>query len=163
MVNNPVSDIVEFLSSHGLCASLTRKEVEKIIEYTEEVFYNRGDIVMDVGEVGEAIFFVIEGEVMLLYDTGTAEIEVGRRRQGEIMGEMSFFDRKPRLIRMRAERDNTRLLKLSRAMYDRMRVEEPFITVNLLEYMIVSLDHLIREMSTEVASLTDYYFAPGKK
>ncbi|HZE16618.1 MAG TPA: hypothetical protein VE197_13420, partial [Mycobacterium sp.] len=68
-----------------------------------------------------------------------------------------------RLTRMRATRDRTRLLKLSRAMYDRMRVEQPFITVNLLEYAIVSLDRLIREMSTDVAVLTDYYFAPGKK
>jgi hypothetical protein len=35
--------------------------------------------------------------------------------------------------------------------------------VNLLEYAIISLDRLIREMSTDVAVLTDYYFAPGKK
>lgn len=162
-MSEKVEDLVEFLSVHGLCTSLTKHEVEKILRYTEEVYYNRGDIVMDVGEVGEAIFIVIEGEVVLLYESGSSGVDVGRRRQGEIMGEMSFFDRKPRLTRMRAKRDRTRLLKLSRKMYDRMRLEEPFITVNLLEYMIVSLDHLIREMSTEVASLTDYYFAPGKK
>lgn len=158
-----VVDLATFLREHGLCASLTTKEVETVLEFTEEVFYKRNDIVMDVEEVGEALFFVVEGEIALLYDTGTMETEVGRRRQGELMGEMSFFDRKPRLTRMRATRDKTRLLKLSRAMYDRMRVEHPFITVNLLEYAIISLDHLIREISKEVAGLTDYYFAPGKK
>jgi CRP/FNR family transcriptional regulator, cyclic AMP receptor protein len=158
-----VEDLVAFLSEHGLCASLTTKEVETILDFTEEVFYDRGQIVMDIGEVGEALFFVVEGEIVLLYDTGSMETEVGRRRQGELMGEMSFFDRKPRLTRMRATRNKTRLLKLSRAMYDRMRVEQPFITVNLLEYAIISLDRLIREMSTDVAVLTDYYFAPGKK
>lgn len=158
-----VEDLVSFLSEYGLCASLTRKEVEVILDFTEEVFFERGQIVMDIGDVGEALFFVVEGEIVLLYDTGSMETEVGRRRQGELMGEMSFFDRKPRLTRMRATRNQTRLLKLSRAMYDRMRVEQPFITVNLLEYAIISLDHLIREMSTDVAVLTDYYYAPGKK
>lgn len=162
-MSKKVEDLVAFLSGYGLCASLTTKEVETILEFTEEVFYDRGDIVMDIGEVGEALFFVVEGEIVLLYDTGSMETDVGRRRQGELMGEMSFFDRKPRLIRMRATRNKTRLLKLSRTMYERMRVEQPFITVNLLEYAIVSLDHLIREMSKDVAVLTDYYFAPGKK
>ncbi|APZ44053.1 Crp/Fnr family transcriptional regulator [Acidihalobacter ferrooxydans] len=158
-----IEDLVSFLSEHGLCAALTRKEVEVILDYTEEVYFDRHQIVMDVGEVGEALFFVVEGEIVLLYDNGASETDVGRRRQGELMGEMSFFDRKPRLTRMRATRDRTRLLKLSRAMYERMRVEQPFIAVNLLEYAIISLDHLIREMSKDVAVLTDYYFAPGKK
>lgn len=158
-----VDDLVQFLSEHGLCASLTTKEVEKVLEFTEEMYLDRGQVVMEIGDVGEALFFVVEGEIVLLYDTGTMETEVGRRRQGELMGEMSFFDRKPRLTRMRATRNRTRLLKLSRPMYERMRVEQPFITVNFLEYAIVSLDHLIREMSTDVAVLTDYYFAPGKK
>lgn len=158
-----VDDLVKFLSEHGLCAALTSKEVEKILEFTEEVYFDRNQIVMEVGDVGEALFFVVEGEIVLIYDSGNMETEVGRRRQGEFMGEMSFFDRRPRLTRMRSTRDHTRLLKLSRRMYERMRVEEPFITVNFLEYAIVSLDHLIREMSTDVAVLTDYYFAPGKK
>lgn len=162
-MSEKVENLVAFLSEHGLCAALTSREVETILEFTEEVFYDRGQVVMDIGEVGEALFFVVEGEIVLLYDTGSMETDVGRRRQGELMGEMSFFDRKPRLTRMRATRDRTRLLKLSRVMYDRMRVEQPFITVNLLEYAIVSLDRLIREMSTDVAVLTDYYFAPGKK
>lgn len=159
-----VEDLAEFLKEQGLCASLTRKEVETILEYTEEVYYDRNQIIMDIGEVGNALFIVIEGEAALFHENeqGT-ETEVGRFYQGEFMGEMSFFDKKPRLVRMRAMRDRTRLLKLSRNMYERLRVEHPFITVNLLEFAIVSLDHLIRQMSTEVTVLTDYYFAPGKK
>ena len=158
-----IEDLAAFLSEHGLCASLTRKEVETILEYTEEVYYDRNQIIMDIGELGDALFIVIEGEAALFYENENSETEVGRFRQGELMGEMSFFDKRPRLVRMRAMRDRTRLLKLTRAMYERLRVEHPFITVNLLEFAIVSLDHLIRQMSTEVGVLTDYYFAPGKK
>ena len=79
------------------------------------------------------------------------------------MGEMSFFDHKPRLLRMRAKSDDTQLLKLPRAMYDRLRVEHPYIAVNLLEHAIISLDHLVRRVSQDEMSLARYVFGKGKR
>jgi CRP-like cAMP-binding protein len=88
---------------------------------------------------------------------------VGRVASGEMVGEMSFFDRKPRLLRMRAGRNDTQLLKLSRPMYERLRIEHPFIAVNLLEHAIISLDHLLRRVSTEEVNLARYVFGKGKR
>ena len=81
----------------------------------------------------------------------------------ELMGEMSFFDRQPRSVRIRSVADETQLLKLSRAMYKRLRVEHPYIAVNLLEHAIVSLDHLFRQVSRDVTTFANYFYAPGKK
>lgn len=64
---------------------------------------------------------------------------------------------------MRALSDKTRLLRLSRSMYDRLRVENPYIAVNLLEFAIISLDHLIRRVSEDVATYAHYLYSPGKK
>jgi len=106
---------------------------------------------------------VVSGEALLSLEEGGQETEVGRVSSGEMMGEMSFFDRKPRLLRMRAGRAETQLLKLSRPMYERLRVEHPYIAVNLLEHAIISLDHLLRHVSTEEVSLARYVFGKGKR
>jgi len=156
-------DLAEFLNQQYLCESLTVKEVKTLLEYTELVTFKKGEIIADVGDVGEALFFVVKGEAALFYDDAGNEIEIGRMQEGELMGEMSFFDREPRLVRMRAMRPDTRLLKLSRSMYKRMRVEHPYIAVNLLEHAIISLDHLFRRVSSDVATFNQYIYGAGKK
>jgi len=156
-------DLAEFLNQQYLCESLTVKEVKTLLEYTELVTFKKGDVIADVGDVGEALFFVVKGEAALFYDDPSKEIEIGRMQEGELMGEMSFFDREPRLVRMRAMRADTRLLKLSRSMYKRMRVEHPYIAVNLLEHAIISLDHLFRRVSSDVATFNQYIYGAGKK
>jgi len=156
-------NLVQFLNQQSLCESLTVKEVQIMLDYTEIVDFNKNQIIADIGDVGEALFFVVEGEAALLHDDGTGETEVGKIPSGELMGEMSFFDREPRSVRMRATSNSTRLLKLSRTMYNRLRIEHPYIAVNLLEHAIVSLDHLFRRLSSDVATYSNYLYGKGKK
>lgn len=153
----------EFLSKHPMSASLTPSEVSVLLEYLEVVGFKSKQVIAEIGEVGEALYFVVDGEAALYHDDGGREVEVGRMKEGELMGEMSFFDRVPRAVRMRALSNNTSVLKLTRSMYDRLRVERPYIAVNLLEFAIISLDHLIRRVSEDVATFNRYFYAPGKK
>jgi CRP-like cAMP-binding protein len=155
-------DLAQFLNQQYLCESLTIKEVTTLIDYTELVVYNKGDIIADIGDVGEALYFVISGETAL-FAGAKAESQVGVIKAGELMGEMSFFDREPRSVRAKALKDDTRLLKLSRAMYKRLRVEHPYIAVNLLEHAIISLDHLFRQVSQDVSTFSNYIYGVGKK
>lgn len=155
------SDLVHFLNQQAWCESLTLREVQTLIDYTDLIDLNKGDIIADIGEVGEALYFVIEGEAgLFIEDKG--EAEVGRIPKGELVGEMSFFDRSPRSVRMRATQADTQLLKLTRKKYNRLRLEHPFIAVNLLEHAIVSLDHLFRRVSSDVASYSSYFYGKGK-
>jgi len=156
-------NLTQFLSQQYLCESLTIAEVQKLLEYTELVTYKKNDVISDIGEVGEALYFVVAGEAALLYEENGQETEIGLMAVGELMGEMSFFDRQPRLLRMRAKREATQLLKLPRIMYERLRVEHPYIAVNLLEHAIISLDHLVRRVSQDEMSLARYMFGKGKR
>lgn len=155
-------DLAQFLNQQYLCESLTIKEVTTLIDYTELVIYDQNDVIADIGDVGEALYFVINGEAGLFAGDKT-ESQVGLIKAGELMGEMSFFDRIPRSVRARAMVNDTRLLRLSRAMYKRLRVEHPYIAVNLLEHAIISLDHLFRQVSQDVTTFTNYFYAPGRK
>jgi CRP-like cAMP-binding protein len=159
---NPV-ELAEFLNQQALCESLTIKEVQTLLEYTELVTLQRDEVIADVGEVGEALYFIVQGEAALLSVSGTETFEVGKIGEGEMMGEMSFFDRQPRSIRMEARAEETRVLRLPRVMYSRLRLEHPFIAVNLLEHAIVSLDHLFRQVSTDVATFNQYFYGIGRR
>lgn len=155
-------DFAQFLNQQHLCESLTISEVRTLIDYTELVIFNKNEVIAEIGEVGEALYFVIQGETAL-FAGGNMESQVGTIKAGELMGEMSFFDHKPRSVRAKAMVDNTRLLKLTRTLYQRLRVEHPYIAVNLLEHAVISLDHLFRQVSKDVSVFADYFYAPGKK
>jgi len=146
-----------------LCESLTIKEIQTLLDYTKLVDFKKNDVIADIDEVGEALYFVIEGEVALYYNEAGQETEIGRIKEGELVGEMSFFDKRPRSVGVRATANETQLLKLTRVMYDRLRVEHPFIAVNFLEHAIISLDHLFRRLSSDVATFANYYYGPGRK
>ena len=64
---------------------------------------------------------------------------------------------------MRATSADTQLLELTRTMYNRLRVEHPYIAVNLLEHAIISLDHLFRRVTMDVATFSNYLYGKGKR
>ncbi|MGD8559066.1 MAG: cyclic nucleotide-binding domain-containing protein [Gammaproteobacteria bacterium] len=159
--NEKQVDLVQFLEDQVWCNSLTIKEVKTFLEFTELVNFKNKEVIAEIGEVGEALFMVVSGEVALYRDQPGSS-DIGRIKTGEIMGEMSFFDRRPRSVRLEAIK-KTQLLKLSRSMYQRLRVEHPYIAVNLLEHAIVSLDHLFRRASHDVSTFANYLYALGRK
>lgn len=152
-------DLIEFLGQQYLCEALTRSEVEVLIAFTDEVAFRKNAIIADIGEVGEALYFVITGEAALELETKNGTVEIAHAVPGELVGEMSFFDREPRSVRLVAKRGDTRLLRLSRPHYQRLRVENPFIAVNLLEQAVVSLDRLFRRVSQDMATYSRYVLA----
>lgn len=153
--NIPLTD---FLTQQYLCEAMTTREIQTLLEFTEEVKFRKDNIIADIGEVGEALYFVVEGEAALQHESDGAAVEIGRARAGGMIGSMSFFDRQPRSVRIIAMADNTRLIRLSRVMYQRLRIEHPFIAVNLLEDAIVSLDALFRRVSQDVAAFSRYVY-----
>ena len=150
-------DLNDVLCQNKFCESLTIREVNTFLEFTEAVSFKKGDIIADIGDIGDALFFVIEGTTGLFHENQGKEVEIGELEAGELMGSMSFFDDKPRSARIRAMKDS-RLLRISKTMYNRLRVEHPYIAVLLLEQAIMSLDHLFRGVSMDIASFNQYMY-----
>jgi CRP-like cAMP-binding protein len=163
MIGMTSKELFQFFQSHLICESLTRDDVEKLITFLQEKSYTGGEVISDAGEVGDSLGFVIEGKVKFTSGTGSEEAEVGKQGEGSLIGEMSFFDRKPRNLKMAACKKGVKLLILTRPMYDRLKVEEPYIAVNILENAIVSLDMLIRHMGDDINALENYVHGFGKR
>ncbi|MDH5785716.1 MAG: cyclic nucleotide-binding domain-containing protein [Chromatiales bacterium] len=151
-------NLTDFLNQQYLCECLTTREIQILLEFTEEVKFTRDEVIADIGEVGEAIYFVVEGEAVLQQDADRGPVELGHARAGGMIGSMSFFDRQPRSVRIVSKSEGTRLIRLSHKMYQRLRIEHPFIAVNILEDAIVSLDALFRHVSREVATFSRYLY-----
>ena len=154
-------NLAQFLGSLVDTSILLRREVHDFLDYCDLMAPKKGEIIADIGQVGEALFFVLEGHGCLMAQMPESEMEIGKIQPGEMLGEMSFFDRKPREVRLRAGAD-TRLLRISRTMYQRLRLERPLLAVLLLEAAIISLDHLYRRTSTDMTQLNRYIHRTGR-
>ncbi|MEE9351656.1 MAG: cyclic nucleotide-binding domain-containing protein [Thiotrichaceae bacterium] len=135
------------------CQALTRDEVETFLRFTSIRDIEPKGVVAEVGDVGDEFFLVIEGEIRLSREEGSTDIEVGRIGPGGLVGEMSFFDKLPRTIRLRASKKGAKLVVITRPMYKRITIEHPFVAVNLLEFVILSLDKLVRSTSKDISSM----------
>jgi len=151
-------NLTEFLNQQYLCECLTTREIQTLLEFTDEVEFKKNEVIANIGDVGEGLYFVVSGSAALEHEAEGETVEIGRAKEGGMIGSMSFFDRKPRSVRIVSKSDDTRLLRLSRAMYQRLRIEHPFIAVNLLEDAIVSLDELFRHVSQEIATFSRYVY-----
>ena len=135
------------------CQALTHDEVETFLRFTKTRDIEAWEVIADMGEVGDEFFLVTNGEVRLFQEESSTEIEVGRIKPGGLVGEMSFFDKLPRTVRLKAGKQGASLVVVTRPMYKRLTIEHSFIAVNLLEFIILSLDKLVRNTSKNISSL----------
>jgi CRP-like cAMP-binding protein len=154
-------NLTQFLSHQHLCQSLTVAEVNTLLDYLTLLRFKQGEILTDIGDVGDDLYFVVKGEIALTVSDGATEREIERAGAGEMLGIMSFFDKQPRSVRLVARAPDTEVLRLSRAMYKRMKVEHPYIAINIVEQAIVSLDHLFRRVSSDFAQFSHYFYGGG--
>lgn len=161
ITDNDRKQLTEFLTQLSDTQIFTQREINAFLDFCDLMNLSTGDIIADIGEVGESLYFLLEGEAELVVGARANEVVVGRILAGEMLGEMSFFDRNPRNVRLRAS-ESTRLLRLPRTMYQRLRLEHPVLTVLLLEYALISLDNLYRRTSTDMAQLNQYIYNIGK-
>jgi CRP-like cAMP-binding protein len=136
--------------------------VATLREYLQDISFKKDQVIAEIGEVGDALYFVVNGKSGLYRDEEGEEIKVASLKEGTLVGEMSFFDRKPRNVRMKADSKNVQMLVLTRPMYQRLKIEHPIIAVNLLENAIVSLDYIIRHMGDDIANLNHYFYGTGR-
>jgi len=157
------AELAQFMSHQHLCESLTVAEVNILLNYLTVLHFDNDDVVSDVGDVGDELYFVVKGEIALIIPDGQNEYEVVRSGAGEMLGMMSFFDKRARSARLVAKASDTQVLKLSRAMYKRMKVEHPYIAINIVEQAVLSLDKLFRSVSSDYAQFSHYLYGAGSK
>ena len=86
----------ELIRSQLIFAGLSDEDVDWLIKMSELVSFKKGDRLIEEGSVGDALYYVVEGEVKVVKQVGTSEVVLATRGIGEVMGEMALVDECPR-------------------------------------------------------------------
>lgn len=162
-MNITTKELFDFFQKNLICESLTPQEVEIMISFLQEKNFKPHEVITDMGEIGTSMYFIYKGKVAFTSSNGLSESMIGKQEAGTLIGEMSFFDSVPRQLKMTAGRKPVKLIEITKSMYNRLKVEHPYIAVNLLENAVVSLDHLVREVSQDLSHIDHYMRGIGKR
>ncbi len=121
---------VLFLKSVDLFRGLPGEELAQIAEIAEEVAISEGGIVFSVGDMGDALYIVLEGKVRV-YNGEKTIAEIGER---ECVGEMAVLDSEPRSASVAAMAE-TLLLKIGREEFKDILSERPEISLGIMKVL----------------------------
>ncbi len=121
---------VLFLKSIDLFRALPGEDLAQIAEIAEEVPVATHGLVFAEGELGDALYIVVEGRVKV--HRGDKQIaELGER---ECFGEMSVLDSEPRSASVSAVTESL-LLKIGREEFKDILSERPEISLGIMKVL----------------------------
>ena len=98
----PSRDIAERLRATPLFGGLDDEQLGRLIEMGEIVDLAPGDRLIGEGEVADALFVILEGELDVTKRSGTSEIPLARVGPGTLQGEMAALEGGRRLASVHA-------------------------------------------------------------
>ena len=110
--------------------------------------YEDGEIIVRQGDMGESMFVIQEGTVGVYLETNGQETLLAQPGVGEVLGEMSIFERQPRSATVRAH-GQARVLTVDKKSFLRRVHEDPSLAFRILQ----TLSARVRELDAEVARL----------
>lgn len=126
-----------------LFSELDEKELQEILSISERKIFKKDEIIVNEGEEGDSIYFIISGEVGV-FKKGTGEnIWLNTLRDGDFFGEFAYFSRTPRQASVIATQD-TEVLIMNRDGLDMLSEKYPNI-LNVLTnfYKLRVLDTVV--------------------
>jgi HEAT repeat protein len=137
-----MSDVerVLFLRKVPLFAELAPQDLRRIAAVADERAFVDGETIAGQGEPGEELHIVVDGEVRVLrVDPGAgSEVELARRTQGDVVGEMALITQEPRMASLVASGD-VRTLRLGRKEFEGVLRERPDTAIAVIRVLSLRL------------------------
>lgn len=106
------------------------------------------EIVFKMGDPADAMYIVRKGSLKVFFTKGTEEVELAILKDGSIVGEMAFFDNKPRSASVRAT-TVTEVNVITRADFEKLVLQVPKWVVSMMQSLVTRL----RQTNEKVQSL----------
>lgn len=84
-----------------LFVDLSPREMKIVDAFMHERRYLRDEVIFDEGEEGQAIYFILEGQVRICRH-GQSDAPIAELGQGDFFGELALLDSAPRMAQARA-------------------------------------------------------------
>ena len=95
------------LRNIALFADLNSSELRTIGNLLHERHYIKDEIVFDEGEEGQAIYFLLKGDVVICRQGRPLDGAIASLSSGQFFGELALLDNSPRMAQVRAADDCT--------------------------------------------------------
>jgi CRP-like cAMP-binding protein len=102
----------EELRQFDILASLSNEQLQKFLQFGELCSHVPGEVILKKGDPGDAVFFVLHGEVKARLMVGGQDQTLARIPAGQFFGEMAMLTQTSRSADIVCE-ERTRLLRLS--------------------------------------------------
>jgi hypothetical protein len=123
-----------FLKSVDLFQRLSNDDLAYLAQIALEVSFDRGDEIILEGEIGDALYILVEGSVEVC--KGTMQLAILREK--EPFGEMGILDSEPRSATVRAL-DDLLLLRIDRDAFDALMEERMEIARSVIHVLLQRL------------------------
>lgn len=120
-----------FLRKLPLFESLPPEDLDRLCEMAEELVFQRGEVMMEEGDPGDALYVIREGEFEVLKRSGGQQVVIAVRGEGEVMGEIALLVDSPRTATVRAL-TTSRVLKITRDMFLLLLRNSPSAAISIL-------------------------------
>jgi len=114
-----------------ILADMTDEQLTRFVGFMEIQRVRQFADVVRQGEHGDSMYLVLEGEVRVRLMIASKETTLTTLSAGEFFGDISLFDHGPRSADVVANNDSV-LLKISAAAFDRLTVDAPDISAPFL-------------------------------
>jgi len=138
---------IEFLRRLPLFASLHEADLEALYRRTEPMTLKPGELLIEEGAPGDALFVLMDGELQVTKRSGAQDVKVDVRLPGSVIGEMSLLDNAPRSASVRGLTE-CHLLKVSKDAFEHTLATSPSAALATLHTVVARLrqnDALLHE------------------
>jgi AAA family ATP:ADP antiporter len=129
------------LKGTALFKGISGEELFHVAQAMEEERLDKGSVFFRKGDVGDCLYVIVSGEILIHVD----DLEVRRHVKGDYFGEMALLDGRPRSASATAV-DETLLLKISR---------EDFYDIMMSRHDV--LQGVLKMMTERIRELTERY------
>ena len=128
----------EFLRRLPIFGQLADEHLSKVCEIAEPAAIKAGDLLVEEGSPGDALYIIVDGEFEVTKRAGKGEVVMATRHSGDMIGEMSLLEQAPRVASVRALR-NSRVLAISRDAFYNLLSGNPSAVLSILRTFIERL------------------------
>ncbi len=112
-------------------AGVPEEDLERLVEGVTVRELTSNEVFIIQGEVADAAYLILEGDVEIVQSSGDGEIVVATRHAGELVGEMALLMDAPRNAKVRAHPTAT-VIRIAADRFQAMLLSRPEIAIGML-------------------------------
>jgi hypothetical protein len=143
-----------------ILAGLSDAQLEHLADFLEWREVPQWSVVFRQGEPGDAMYFVMEGELRARVLLGEQEMILSTLGAGEFFGDMALFDQGPRSADIVANVD-CKLIKISTTAFNRLTREAPSLATPFLQATAKTLAARIRADNKRLGQMKQQFSGGG--